>query len=125
MIGAGILALELKPRRVTRLSLRSSHDATDAAALSAVDVLAPYFSSGELVDSGEAAGNMIAIPRSANCRVSGGQLGGCSSVSWLDGYYLYYCNDYDPDEDCARGDVEDGADRQGAEDCPGETQRRS
>ena len=30
-IGAGILALELKPRRVTRLSLRSSHDATDAA----------------------------------------------------------------------------------------------
>jgi len=31
VIGAGILALELKPRRVTRLSLRSSHDATDAA----------------------------------------------------------------------------------------------
>jgi len=31
VIGAGILALELKPRRVTRLSLHSSHDATDAA----------------------------------------------------------------------------------------------
>ena len=81
----------------------NAQNATDAAALSAVDVLAPYFSSGELVDSGEAAGNMIAIPRSANCRVSGGQLGGCSSVSWLDGYYLYYCNDYDPDEDCEPG----------------------
>lgn len=31
VIGALILALELKPRRVTRLSLRSSDDATDAA----------------------------------------------------------------------------------------------
>jgi hypothetical protein len=29
--GALILALELKPRRVTRLPLRSAHDATDAA----------------------------------------------------------------------------------------------
>ena len=31
VIGAAILALELKPRRVTRLPLRSGHDATDAA----------------------------------------------------------------------------------------------
>jgi Family of unknown function (DUF6286) len=31
VIGAGILALELKPRRVTRLPLRSGQDATDAA----------------------------------------------------------------------------------------------
>ena len=31
LIGALILALELKPRRVTRLPLHSSHDATDAA----------------------------------------------------------------------------------------------
>jgi Family of unknown function (DUF6286) len=31
VIGALILVLELKPRRVTRLPLRSSHDATDAA----------------------------------------------------------------------------------------------
>ena len=31
VIGAAILALELKPRRVTRLQLRSEHDATDAA----------------------------------------------------------------------------------------------
>jgi hypothetical protein len=31
VIGAGILGLELKPRRVSRLSLHSSHDATDAA----------------------------------------------------------------------------------------------
>jgi hypothetical protein len=31
VIGALILTLQLKPRRVTRLSLRSSHDATDAA----------------------------------------------------------------------------------------------
>jgi hypothetical protein len=30
-IGVVILVLELKPRRVTRLSLRSQHDATDAA----------------------------------------------------------------------------------------------
>jgi Ni/Fe-hydrogenase subunit HybB-like protein len=30
-IGAVILAIELKPARVTRLSLRSGHDATDAA----------------------------------------------------------------------------------------------
>jgi Family of unknown function (DUF6286) len=30
-IGAVILAIELKPSRVTRLSLRSRHDATDAA----------------------------------------------------------------------------------------------
>ncbi len=31
VIGLLILALELKPRRVTRLPLRSAHDATDAA----------------------------------------------------------------------------------------------
>ena len=31
MVDALILALELKPRRVTRLPLRSAHDATDAA----------------------------------------------------------------------------------------------
>jgi hypothetical protein len=31
VIGAVILAVELKPRRVTRLPLRSAHDATDAA----------------------------------------------------------------------------------------------
>jgi len=31
VVGALILALELKPRRVTRLQLRSAHDATDAA----------------------------------------------------------------------------------------------
>lgn len=31
VIGLAILALELKPRRVTRLPLHSSHDATDAA----------------------------------------------------------------------------------------------
>jgi hypothetical protein len=31
VIGAAILAVELKPRRVTRLPLRSAHDATDAA----------------------------------------------------------------------------------------------
>jgi hypothetical protein len=31
VVGALILALELKPRRVTRLPLRSAHDATDAA----------------------------------------------------------------------------------------------
>ena len=31
VIGAAILALELKPRRVTRLPLRSENDATDAA----------------------------------------------------------------------------------------------
>ena len=31
VVGALILALELKPRRVTRLPLRSVHDATDAA----------------------------------------------------------------------------------------------
>ncbi len=31
VIGALILVLELKPRRVTRLPLRSAHDATDAA----------------------------------------------------------------------------------------------
>ena len=31
VIGAAILAVELKPRRVTRLPLRSVHDATDAA----------------------------------------------------------------------------------------------
>jgi Family of unknown function (DUF6286) len=31
VIGLAILALELKPPRVTRLPLRSSHDATDAA----------------------------------------------------------------------------------------------
>ena len=31
VIGAAVLALELKPPRVTRLSLRSQHDATDAA----------------------------------------------------------------------------------------------
>jgi Family of unknown function (DUF6286) len=31
VVGALILTLELKPRRVTRLPLRSAHDATDAA----------------------------------------------------------------------------------------------
>ena len=31
VIGVAILVLELKPRRVTRLPLRSAHDATDAA----------------------------------------------------------------------------------------------
>src|ERR1700689_5205744 len=31
VIGLLVLALQLKPRRVTRLSLRSLHDATDAA----------------------------------------------------------------------------------------------
>jgi hypothetical protein len=67
----------------------NAQNATDAAALSAVDVLA---SSGELVDT------TIPILQSADCRVSGNSLGNCSSVSWLDGYYLYYAIDQDADD---------------------------
>ena len=70
----------------------NAQNSSDAAALSAVVVL----SSGTLVDT------MIQIPRRADCQVSGNRLGNCSSVSWLDGYYLYYGTDQDAD-DCEPG----------------------
>jgi hypothetical protein len=74
----------------------NTQNSTDAAALSAVDVLSSSDATYPLVDTA------IPIPRSADCRVSGNRLSNCNSASWLDGHYLYYCTDADT-ADCVPG----------------------